>query len=157
MRFSLRNAFLAAIIVGALAFSTPASATSRTFLCFFDEGSAELDERCEQVLAEYAFYWMLMSGGQSDTSRDDCPSIILAPSETYASRTEILGHADAEERRRGISDRISADRTIAVMLFLLSHCIPGGTIVGFPRSAHEPLVPTDDAERQNRRVDIIMR
>lgn len=139
----IRSILVASLLSG-LAFVPQASASSRTFLCLFETDSAELSPRCEQVIRDYAFWWGQNGGcGQTPTR----------------SRTEIEGHADAEEDARGVADQISAARAQAVSAFLHRLCMSADTIVERYSGARRPMAPAEPntPERQNRRVDIVLR
>ncbi len=135
-----------AVLVAAL-LPWPAAPLSRQYLCFFDPGSAELSSRCQLVAQEFAAWWHRARRGEDYR----WPEGTLLPA--TAMQVEITGHADAAEAAAG-KVSVSEARAEAAAAFLRLNGIPAEVIKVTAFGAGRPLVPSDGAEPQNRRVEL---
>ncbi len=68
-------------------------------------------------------------------------------------QVEVTGHADAAEAAAGQAS-VSRTRAEAVAAFFRSNGVPAEVIKVTAFGAGRPLVPSDGAEPQNRRVEL---
>lgn len=115
----------------------PASSLSRSFRCFFDDGSAALNTRCEWVVGEFVASYESQIAHYPDT------------------RVAVAGHTDRRENSMELSNR----RALAIASFLISRGIPSERIRIEFFGGDRPLVPTarNVREPQNRHVELVLR
>lgn len=131
------KALVAMVMLLPLLQARPASGLSRSYLCFFDEGSAVPSARCELIAGEFVAHYEALVGHYQDT------------------RVEVAAHTDRRENSMQLSNR----RAMAVVSFLISRGIPPERIRIEFFGGDRPLVPTarNVREPQNRRVELILR
>ena len=124
------------------------------YYCFFDAGSANLTDRCHQILQEAVASWQREREGRQYKSDAIDPNDPYAP--PYTAHFRVLGYApDADDALA--ADRLSVRRASSVAAELEQLGIPGDliTVVGFGKKA--PLVPDAPNDVRNRLVDIQLR
>lgn len=152
-----RRAFAAVFLIGASAlplesFASPRMSVTRLFFCFFEPGSDALSPNCEQVLTEYVDYWTNTRDGR------DSPWPPGAGEPPRMMPVIVNGHADGAEASRGQAI-VGERRARAVAEWLIAAGIPREHVSPTGHGASQFLVPTlpNEAERQNRRVEIVSR
>lgn len=132
-----RAALVAVVCVTALGGVNTADGVSRSLLCFFAPGSAELTDSCKQVIRETAATWFKFS-----------------PKHSY--RLEVRGYAQEADIPQS-NDRLSALRALAVAGELRRQGIPDEHITAIGFGAENPIVSDAPLDPQNRRAWIIYR
>ena len=150
-RAPFRGAAAIAGLLAAFLVVPPLRALSVNYLCFFDAGRAELSDRCEAILTQFATVWDRRRRGELPGWPDGRTT---APAEAW--RVEIGAHLDAAE---GAGDAGALDRRRgeAVAAFLVARGIPAALIRVMPFGAGRPLVPVEGPEPQNRRAELVSR
>lgn len=132
------RALVAVVMLLPLLQARPALGLSRSFMCFFDEGSAVVSVRCEQIIVEFVL-------GEAEMER-------LNPRNAAI---EVLAHTDTRENSKALSDQ----RASVVARLLVSYGIAPDRIRLYSFGAERPLLPTGPnvREPQNRLVSIVLR
>jgi outer membrane protein OmpA-like peptidoglycan-associated protein len=128
-----------------------AAALSRNYLCFFAADDATPSARCRGVLAEFAAHWQRMAAGTEVPFYGDRTA--LPP---VSHRIEVHGHDD-KSNSQPKAHQIALRRALAVADEIVRLGVPPEfiTVIGFDNAS--PLVPTDQPEPQNRRVQLVLR
>ena len=130
----------------------PAQASGWPYLCFFEQGSVELSDRCKAIIGEAVHSWRLRQEGREFVSDDLDEG--LAPA--YVARFEVWGYAQ-DAGGPVDDDRLSVRRALAVAQELKRLGVPDGFITPIGFGDADPLVPGDPMDPQNRRVQVAIR
>ena len=142
MRAAARVAALALLATSVAAL--PPFAFSRTYLCFFDAGTASIGAGCQAIVVEIA------KSLREPPPRSDPFGLGVVPSS--ATQVELIGYADGAEASTGKAS-LSRARAEAVASLLRANGVPADRITTSFLGATRPLAPAAVAEPQNRRVE----
>lgn len=120
-------------------------------LCFFDRGSADVTDRCHQIVRASVASWHREQEGRQYKSDLIDPNDPYAP--PYTARLRVMGYAP-DAASSADADRLSVRRAAAVAAELQRLGIPRDliTVVGF--GDEQPLAPNAPADPGNRLVQI---
>ena len=149
----MKAARLAALsLLAVVATPTSAACLSRTYLCFFDLGSAELSPRCQAIALDFVAEWQRRQLGEDRGRPPDG-----APMPGRVPQVEVGSHADAAEAAAGKAISVSKARAEAIAALLRLNGVPADVVETFPLGARFPLVPATGDEPQNRRAELVAR
>lgn len=163
----MRGVLRALLVVAAAVFLTPASAqtvrtgVTRSFTCFFEEGSSLPNPRCRLVIEELARVWGEMAAGRHACrwmggfswicgGRDD------PPARAQTTVLEVNGLAsDTDDNEAALA--LGSRRADAVAGLLRENGVPAENTVVRPRGRQELINPSEPTDPVNRSVWVRLR
>jgi len=110
------------------------------------------------VPRHFMLYFISDSTELTDESRADFEAVFAEVAKRSAAEVVVTGHTD-RAAEASYNDALSLQRAKAVRKLFVARGLPKDSVIATGRGEREPLVPTEDGEREpkNRRVEITVR